>query len=303
MKVRIISCFIFCAALLGMTGLSSCVKSRGGNETDFSNLQDFVVFQNGGIVNFTAANVAVGAAAPDTVTVSAIITLASKNVATTPVTVTVGLDDAQRTSYNATNGTNYQPFPSTIYKIVNPTVTIPAGQNYAQVAVQVYARKVDPAISYLLPLTITDASGKGLSGNLNTIYYHIIGNPLAGAYTTVGTRYNYGGSIGYSCGSPIPGGTVSTATSPSPKTASPVDSKTIAIDYANLGGSGYQYQIKIDPANPNNAIVTSNATLAGALTVNYCVHTYDPALKQFHILSWYNNGTADRVIDEVFTHQ
>jgi len=303
MKVRIIKCFVFSAALIiGMAGLNSCVKSRGGTETDFSNLEDFVVFQNGGTVNFTAADIAAGGTAPDTVSVNAIVTLASKNVSSTPLTVTVGLDDAQRLAYNAANGTNYQPFPTNMYKIVNPTVTIPAGQNYAQVTVQVYARKVDPAISYLLPLTITDAAGKKLSGNLNTIYYHIIGNPLAGAYTTVGTRYNYGGAIGYSCGSAIPGG-ATTAISPSPKTASPVDSKTIAIDYANLGGSGYQYLIKIDPANPNNAIVTSNSTLTGALTVNYCVHTYDPALKQFHILSWYNNGTADRIIDEVFTHQ
>lgn len=302
MKV-FIKCFAFCAVLLGMTALNSCVKSRGGLETDFSNLQDFVIFQNGGLVNFTAANIAAGPSAPDTVTVNAIITLASKNVASSPLTVTVGLDDTQRTNYNAANGTNYQPFPAAMYKIVNPTVTIPAGQSYAQVTVQVYARKVDPSVSYLLPLTITDASGKNISGNMNTIYYHIIGNPLAGSYTTVGTRYNYGGSIGYSCGSAIPGGAVSTATSPSPKTASPVDAKTIAIDYANLGGSGYQYLIKIDPANPNNAIVTSNSTLAGALTVNYCVHTYDPATKQFHILSWYNNGTADRVIDEVFTKQ
>jgi hypothetical protein len=155
----------------------------------------------------------------------------------------------------------------------------------------------------MLPLTITDASGKNLSGNQNTVYYHIIGNPLAGKYNTVGTRYNYGGSVGYSCGSPIPGGYVSTNASPTPKTASPVDSKTISIGYANLEGNGYHYLVKIDPANPNNAIVTSDATLAANLTVTYCVHTYDPVLKQFHILSWYNNGTADRIIDEVFTHQ
>jgi hypothetical protein len=295
------TCFVG-TVILSLAVFSSCLKTRSG-ETDFSGLQDYVIFQSGGTVNFTGANVSAGATAPDTVTLSAIVTLASRNVASSDLTVKVGLDETKRTEYNSANGTNYQAFPANTYKILTPTVTIPAGQNYATVKIEIYPRNIDQAVSYLLPLTITDAGGKNLSGNLNTVYYHIIGNPLAGKYNTVGTRYNYGGSVSYSCGSAIPGGYVSTNASPTPKTASPIDAKTISIGYANLEGNGYHYLVKIDPANPNNAIVTSDATLAAALAVTYCVHTYDPALKQFHILSWYNNGTADRIIDEVFTHQ
>ena len=85
-------------------------------------------------------------------------------------------------------------FAANMYKIVNPVVTIPAGQHYAQVTVQVYSKNgFDPALSYMLPVSIIDASGKNLSGNLNTVYYHVIGNPLAGIITLWVSRYNYTG--------------------------------------------------------------------------------------------------------------
>jgi hypothetical protein len=290
-----------------MIMVASCVKEREGF-TDLTQTSDLVILNGAGTGNFKASNVLVNTSSPDTVKKTVLAVLASNNSNNGAVTVTLGVDNAAIAAYNAANGTNFQAFPTNAFKLVSTTVTIPGGlEHTGSTTLWIFQNKLDPAVSYMLPVKITDGGGKGLSSNQNIIYYNIIGNPLAGNYVTVGTRYNYTGSIGYTCGSPIPGG-ASLAISPSPKLASPVDSKVISIDYANLGGSGYQYLISIDPANPNNAIVTSNSTLAGALIVNYCVHTYDPATKKFHILSWYNNGAggsggSDRIIDEVFTKQ
>jgi hypothetical protein len=288
--------------------MESCVKSRPGF-TDLTTTSDLVILNGAGTGNFKASNIQVNTASPDTVKKTVMAVLASNNSNNGAVTVTIGLDNSVIAAYNAANGTNFQPFPTNAFKIVSNTITIPGGLEHTGTStVWIFQNKLDPSVSYLLPVAITDGGGKPLSSNQNIIYYNVIGNPLAGTYTTVGTRYNYTGSIGYSCGAPIPGGYASTATSPNPKTASPVDSKVISIDYANLGGSGYQYLLSVDPNNPNNAIVSSNSTLAGALIVTYCIHTYNAATKTFHILSTYNNGAggvggSDRIIDEVFTKQ
>jgi hypothetical protein len=42
----------------------------------------------------------------------------------------------------------------------------------------------------MAPISIVDASGKGLSANLNTVYFHTIGNPLAGQYSYDFYRWN-----------------------------------------------------------------------------------------------------------------
>jgi len=307
MKYSLIKFKLFFAVSCMLIFVASCVKEREGF-TDLTQTSDLVILNGAGTGNFKASNVLVNTSSPDTVKKTVLAVLASNNSNNGSVTVTLGIDNSAIAAYNTANGTNFQAFPTNAYKLVSSTVTIPGGlEHTGATTLWIFQNKLDPAISYLLPIAITDGGGKGLSSNQNIIYYNIIGNPLAGNYVTVGTRYNYTGSIGYSCGAPIPGG-ASLAISPSPKLASPVDSKVIAIDYANLGGSGYQYLISIDPANPNNAIVTSNSTLAAALIVNYCVHTYNPATKEFHILSWYNNGAggsggSDRIIDEVFTKQ
>jgi hypothetical protein len=303
MKYSQIKFKVFFAFSCLLIMIASCVKERTGF-TDLTQTSDLVILNGAGTGNFKASNILVNTSSPDTLKKTVLAILASNNSNNAAVTVTLGVDNSAIAAYNAANGTNYQAFPANGFKLVSNTVTIPGGlEHTGSTTLWIFQNKLDPAVSYLLPLAITDGGGKGLSGNQNIIYYNVIGNPLAGNYTVVGKRYNYTGIIGYSCGSPIPGGYGSTATSPSPKLASPVDAKVISIDYANLGGSGYQYKISIDPANPNNALVSSNATLAGALSVTYCVHTYDPALKQFHILSMYNNGADDRIIDEVFTKQ
>lgn len=294
--------------------LSSCLKDDGYDKGLYGAVRDteggkYVSLGLGGIQNFSKSSILINTQADTAITVDLTVSLDYAEKTTAPQTVKIGIDNSKIAGYNAANGKNFQPVTTDMVRLASAELTIPAGASFVTTKLTINQNKFDPATSYLFPITILEAPGAALSSNLNTRYYNVIGNPLAGNYTVKGTRYNYTGTIGYTCGAPFPAGYGSTAASPNPKLASPVDDKTISIDYANLGGSGYQYLISIDPTNPNNAIVTSNAALlAGLPIVTYCVHTYDPIKKEFHIVSLYNNGAggsggSDRIIDEVFTKQ
>ncbi|MGZ3846852.1 MAG: DUF1735 domain-containing protein, partial [Flavisolibacter sp.] len=118
-----------------------------------------------------------------------IVNLASVNLPSSPVNVTIGVDQTALNNYNTANGTGYVVFPANSYKIASTKLTIPAGQQFAQTTISFYHPALDPTVSYMLPISITDASGKALTSNQNTMYYHIIGNPLAGNYNWIYTRW------------------------------------------------------------------------------------------------------------------
>jgi hypothetical protein len=293
--------------------LSSCLKDDGYDKGLYGAVRNteggkYVSLGLGGLQNFSKSSILINTQKDSAITVDVTVSLDYEPKTTEPQSVKIGIDNSKIASYNAANGKNFQPVTAEMVKLAATDVTIPAGASFVTTKMTINQKKFDPATSYLIPITILDAPGAALSANLNTRYYNVIGNPLAGNYTVKGTRYNYTGTIGYSCGAAYPTG-FTTAASPSPKLARPVDDKTISIDYGNLGGSGYQYLISIDPTNPNNAIVTANATLAAALPIiTYCKTTYDPVKKEFHIVSLYNNGAggsggSDRIIDEIFTKQ
>ncbi len=175
------------AFALVLMSLTSCVKNRNELGTDFSQLQDHVLLVNGGLLGVSASNVAFPT---DTTTITITVNLASVNLPATPTKVTIGYDPKQIVSYNAANGKNYQALDASGYKLAATTLTIPAGQQYATTTITFYKAATDPAVSYLIPISITDASGKALSSNQNTLFFNIIGNPLSGNYLHSYYRYN-----------------------------------------------------------------------------------------------------------------
>jgi hypothetical protein len=300
-------------ALIFFTG---CLKDKPN--VDFSGLgvmSEITTASTSATVNapaagldfFTGANLSFSdPVAPATVWFT--VNIASPNVPSKDIPITVAVDpQALNTYISNPNNVQYSIFPDSTFSFATKTGTVRSGHRLDSFFVTFYPAKIDPTKSFMLPISITSAPGTTISGNFGTIYFHKVGNPLAGTYNVTGTRYNYSGVIGYT-GGPIPAGYISTAASPSPKVAVPLDPKTITLDYANLGGNGYQYQIAWDPANPNTVAVTPNSTLGGAVS-NFLVttHTYNPATKTIHITSTYNNGAngsgSDRVIDETFVHQ
>jgi hypothetical protein len=230
--------------------------------------------------------------------------------------ITVAVDTTLVAAYNNDSVNNskhiqYTVMPDSLYQFPVKTGTIQAGQRLDTFYVIFNAASFDPAYSYMIPIKITDASGLTISGNLGSIYLHILGNPLAGNYTCTGTRYNYGGTISWSGPSDgiIPGytGTVNTSGT---KFASPVSPTEISIGYANLAGNGYHYLITT-AADYSSITSVDFDFLSAVSNTSVFVVSYTPPSSgvkaSFHLMSHYNNAAdgsgVDRIVDETFVQQ
>lgn len=233
------------------------------------------------------------------------VNIAGPAAASSDVNVTLGVKASAVLDNYKSDSIKYELMPDSLYHIITPTATIKAGSRIGKLEIAFFPSKLDPSKSYMLPIVVEQAGGLTVSGNFGIVYFHVIGNPLAGAYDVVGTRYNYTGSIGYT-GGPIPPNYVGTAASPSPKVAAPSSATLVSLDFANLGGNGYHYLITYHESNPNT-IEVSGDFLASVSNFVVLVKTYDPVLKKMHIVSTYNNAADgsgnDRIIDETFTHK
>lgn len=305
-KTKIVSIIAGCFAMI--IGFSSCIKNKIPLETDLSKLQDHVVIIKGGLTNFSQDNV--GFNNGDTTTVTLIVNLASANLPSSPLKVTIGVDASKVDSYNSSTGKSFVLAPTDAYTIASTVITIPAGQQYAQTTVSFYKPALDPSLSYLLPISITDASGKQLSDNLNTIYYNIIGNPLAGTYSDVGYFYHPTGPR---------------TEGPTTKTLLAVTSTVLQVDLGDLGGAGYIAWFEVDP-NTNHITImdptdyynstndfliqwdsglpSSNPGYTAAWSGSaQCNNTYDPATKTLYMRYGYAGGGGYRVTEEILQKQ
>ena len=174
----------------------------------------------------------------------------------------------------------------------------------------------------MFPISITDAQGVKISGNFGTIYYHLIGNPLAGKYNLVGTRYNYTGTVAYAgpTGPTTPNipagfGSTTNLTALSPKSASPVDGQTITMSFSNLGfgtAFGYGYLITGNATFSAITLGWNDAFVSGDSNIDGFIMSYvppsPPQKPAFRVVTHYNNNPTpgagnDRIIDEAFVHQ
>jgi hypothetical protein len=147
-----------------------------------------VLLQNAGYANFSATSFNRGS---DTVRFTIRVDVASATVPTSPTTVKIAVDPNAINTYNAANPQpGYIAVPAANFKLLSNTLTVPAGSHYAETTLEIYTKGLDPALSYMVPISITDASGKTLSSNQNTAFFHSIGNPLAGVYKWDFHRYN-----------------------------------------------------------------------------------------------------------------
>lgn len=274
-------------------GFSSCIKNRLPLETNLSGLQDHVVIVGSGLTNFTNGNV--GFNNGDTTTITLIVNLASVNLPSSPLKVTIGVDAAQMNSYNSANGTSYVLFDNSAYSIASTSLTIPAGQQYAETTVSFYKSGVDPTVSYMLPISITDASGKQLSSNLNTIFYHFIGNPLAGNYTWNFTRWSTPDSTTAPDGNSFTGG--STVFLPDDPTTIEVQSgyyigPRYVLSFVNTGGVLSDFSVIL---NPDDVATMANAGVI--VTKGPIILIADPVAKHFR---FYYTTKTRAVIDEYY---
>jgi hypothetical protein len=116
------------------------------------------------------------------------------------IKITVHVDPTATATYNANNPIQYVPMPDSDFAIISTSGTVKAGSRLATFQIVVFPSKIDPTQNYMLPVSISDASGVTISGNFSIIYLHTIGNPLAGPYFWDWTRWNNTDSTGPNSG-------------------------------------------------------------------------------------------------------
>ena len=118
------------------------------------------------------------------------VNLAGPTTLTSDLTVTVGVDATKVLDNIKGDAIDYTLMPDSLYKFMSKTAVIKAGQRIASLKIVFYPSKIDVTKSYNLPVVIKDAGGKTISGNFGVIHFHVIGNPIAGAYNWDYIRIN-----------------------------------------------------------------------------------------------------------------
>ncbi len=131
-------------------------------------------------------------------TASFAVNIAGANAADKDVAITIGADAKALSDNYKNDSITYQLMPDSVYHIINKTVTIKAGSRIAQFQIIFYPSKFDGSKNFMLPVTVTDAQGYTVSSNFGHIYFHTIGNPLAGTYVWDWKRWDAGDSTSVS---------------------------------------------------------------------------------------------------------
>ncbi|MEO8861506.1 MAG: DUF1735 domain-containing protein [Ginsengibacter sp.] len=178
--------------VLFVLSLSSCIKDFRPNETNLNNLKPTVNIVEGGLYQFSMqALLFPSTDAMDTATFH--VNYAAVNVTPTDEVFSIAISPSAITNYNTSGGgLKYEILPDSCYSFTATSATVAKGQTYSDpISVIFYPSKINPSFNYMLPISITQApAGVTISSNVGTIYYHFIGNPLAGGYTWDFTRYN-----------------------------------------------------------------------------------------------------------------
>ena len=90
------------------------------------------------------------------------------------LSVTLSIDKAALVKWKADNSdVTSELLPDSTYTIPSATVTIPVNQRVATFIVKVNTSKINTSHDYILPISISDASGQNISSNFKTIFYGI----------------------------------------------------------------------------------------------------------------------------------
>jgi Domain of unknown function (DUF1735) len=272
----------------------SCVKSVSGR-TDFDNLAPTVLISDGGLPNFKSNALIVDPTA-DADTVYFHLEYAATAPAPTDEVITIGIDQAALDAYNAQGGNQYAIFPDSIFSFTTTSVTVPKGNSFSSgIPLIVFPTKINLLNNYMLPISIkTTPAGSTVSSNYKTIYYHLIGNPIAGVYTQEWIRYNNAAGTG----------TPAFDLDISPGVFAPIDGTTInttsgsaglvyVLTFTNTAGVLSNFQVSFDPAS----VSASGVKITGGPTII----TADPTTGAYKFNFTYDNEAGGlRNITDIF---
>jgi hypothetical protein len=217
------------------------------------------------------------------------VDVASPNLPTTATTMTLSLDTAGLSAYNAANGTNYQPLPDTTYTVSGWDVSVPAGKRIDSITVTIDLSKLDLSNAYVFPVTIASASLPIEQWN-HLFYYVAVKNQWDGVYSYQGYTLRSGDPVktGNFTGQQM---TLLTSGSNS------VTFATLAL-WADLGGIGI--------GNPQLTINASNqvsiSSPGGATADPTYNNHYDPATQTFYIQFYWGAGPTSRLSTDTLSY-
>lgn len=271
--------------------LSGCLKDD--KVTDFSNLGQTIELPGHGLAGFSGDAV-IAAGQTDPIVLKIVTYVSSENAPSSNVNYTLGIDDTKRTAYNSSGaGLIYELAPDSIYSFPVKTGVIAAGSRSHELTITFFPTKVDASKTYMLPITLKDGNGVKISGNLSTVYYHLIGNPLAGAYKWDFQRWNLA----------APSGSPSTSWVAQPVTLLPASPTVVeapsgyfiqpryTLAFTNTGGVLSNFSVTINAAD--NATLIANGV---TVTDGPNIQTANPVTKDFKFQYQVFNGSAFRYL-------
>jgi Domain of unknown function (DUF1735)/Domain of unknown function (DUF4361) len=214
------------------------------------------------------------------------------------ITVTLAIDDALLKQYNADNGTTYRLPPASLYTIPTLTATIPAGQQFAMVGVNLTTSKdkVPDAggfndIGYVLPLSIKTVSGANA----------IVGGNYASKLILLKIKNDYDGD--YRSTGVFTHPTAGARNINRPKTLSTIDGNTVQTEFADLGGSAWFMRLRINADNTVTITPRVPAGQTGEGLRQTGTNRYNPNTQTFTLNYRYAGAGGDRVITETIVRQ
>lgn len=286
---KIISICVGVSFLISLTG---CLKDDPLNDFE-STAKPIVEMPYHGLEGF-ASDAVLAAGQPSPFEVPLVVNIASTYPLNKDVNVTLAVDDALRTQYNASGaGLQYEAFPDSTYTFDATPGTIKAGSRLDTFYVHFLTDKIDFTHNYMLPIKISDASGETISGNFGVAYLHIIGNPLAGNYNWTFSRWP--NDVG------PPSGPPDGASFSDIGTFLPVDPTTVEIPSGYYTGQPYILTFDDNAGTLSNfKVEPSDAMLAdfdaGGISIieQPSLLIADPVAKHFQVKMIVFNGTAFR---------
>lgn len=214
--------------------------------------------------------------------------------------VTVGVDNDAIASYNTNHGTNYQAMPANAYSF-SASVATTVNSIYDTIPVTIYKHALNLTQNYMLPIKIISTSGIDITLDVSEIYLHTINSELAGIYNSTGVKIMYNGDAADSSVNSIDSFALT-------KSLIPVDSTASEIDYADLGGNGWKYNLSFFsdvPGTPPQFTVGVNEVIFNSVqsgSFKVLSSSYDSTTKNIYIKSSYKNTSGnERIIDERLT--
>jgi hypothetical protein len=311
---------IFFIAIIVVPGLAGCLKSANGT-TDFNTVQPVIEQLNSQNYLTSAPNAGANTypffmqvrvdsthLAMDSITVDVGGQVIGKDVR-----VSMGLDTANFNTFNSANSGKYSILPAKAYSWTNGnSIVIKAGTTQSEIYLTFKTDEIDFSKQYILPISITDASGQLISKNYGSTMYTIIpGNQYSGLYLSVGKKvvgsttvtindlkYLYDISAFYVAQGSFP------TSSKGPGALIPNAVVTNAADQAVYMSIGEQMDLFV---NPDNSVTVTNDNLYGFGKQTYPLSSgkssYDP-VKHVFTLSYgyvdpYSKDSA--AVSEVMT--